>query len=355
VASYFSHHGFVNDTGEMIGLNGKCIESNEYIKMEKWLDLIGSHSLFQSKHVRRLKWRHAFRYESFPEQRIIADGYLDKIMRLSITLPNFISKDRLTEMLRFMTPSSLKSMRVEVMCWSHVKDVVVQLVNRSSFKRLELAFGAFEDYKDLLPTIKSNTNLRLKLKALEQDYQIDPHYRVCNNQSGLWWNKTMTDGHQFFLRLMSAAQDLECFHLDLTPLQDLLHPKPPLLTSPEWKFGKLKRFYCRSHLSYESGLAFILPKCGTTLKHLKIASVCFGSVSHPIDEILALCPKLLTFEIERQGEGYAFITIGDTASSPESSSKRYSLRFINGMAYDVDVVKSWLNAHCPRARWQISP
>jgi len=61
---------------------------------------------------------------------------------------------------------SVRSMRIFIDRWLYYKEDIIQLVGRSGFKRLELIIGNNDNCDDLLFTIESNANLRLKLKAL---------------------------------------------------------------------------------------------------------------------------------------------------------------------------------------------
>jgi len=241
------------------------------------------------------------------------------------------------------------------MSWSDVKDQVLELVNRSSFNRLELAFSVSTDYEDLMLNIESDTNLRNKLKKLEHRYQNYPNRR--GQYELVWWfrHRFATNDSLFFPRFMSAVQDVGSFNLDVTSLRYRRPRGSSLLSNLEWNPSNLKRLYFISHFSqfYESGLFFIISKCSKNLKHLKVItqSNIVINCSHPIGNILAICPKLLTFESDELGNCYSLIAIGDKLvrdTSRGSSSKRYSLRFIKGRFYDPDKTTSWLKKHCPR-------
>jgi len=173
-----------------------------------------------------------------------------------------------------------------------------------------------------------------------------------------------------------VAQALDSFYLNMDP-------EPPIcdswlsqfLNELKWNPTNLRRLFFLSTRSYESSLSIILSKCSASLKHLHIITSDSWHVSYPIDEILAICPQLLTFEIKKDEEAYSLqepryvdatgnyrpsycgcITIRSGHSRSVSPSTRYPLRRITGYSKEDEIISvyRWLNEHCPRANRQIS-
>jgi len=255
---------------------------------------------------------------------------------------------------------SLKSVRIQISSWLDFKAGIIELVSRSSFKRLELFIKHNANCDDLLFTIESNANLKLKLKALVQNYNI--HRPILFED----WKRKAKDpsilkSNEFFLRLLNVTQGLEEFRFDIcrecTPIGSGKYNDnrtkdedyPALLNNFNPKKMKILSYICNVPCEY--ALKLILLKCGPTLKQLKIKNWGGSHIVYPLDEILSLCPNLLRFNA-----GYADLRISSNSSNPSASyptgriSPMYPLRYLSSYCHNKDSVISWLFIHCPNLK-----
>jgi len=249
--------------------------------------------------------------------------------------------------------------------WLSFKDGIVELVNRSSFKRLELIISQNANCDDLLFTIETNANLRLKLKALILYSNI---HRPLLNWRVKPKNPSLLMSNEYFLRLLNVTQGLEEFSFNIfrenTPTgsgcinnQTKDEEYPALFTNFNPKKMKILSYICNVPCQYT--LMPILQKCGSTLKHLQIFNWRGLPGYYPIDEILSICPNLLTFD------AVCGLEIGKNCEAGESSDQKSSsshtkiisriyplrsIRYSNYCKYKEVAVEAWLRVHCPNVK-----
>lgn len=170
-------------------------------------------------------------------------------------------------------------------------------------------------------------------------------------------NLLMSD--EYLLRLLNVTQGLEEFRFSINhdPSNSdnhISYQEYPALFN-NFNPTNLKTLSYLSNVPYQYTLIPILAKCGSTLKHLKISDQ--GSSVYPIDEILSLCPKLLTlnvtgceFEIGTNSE------LEESAGSDSSLPARqilpiYPLRcFWTIYENRRASIQGWLTLHCPNLK-----
>jgi len=94
-------------------------------------------------------------------------------------------------------------LRIETLDWLWIKDKVLELVSRTSFNSLEIVTRSIDVLKDLMCSIESDTNLKLKLTYLWQHNSIYPN------------DLSIDESQQHFVRFMTVIQDFEYVHLNL--------------------------------------------------------------------------------------------------------------------------------------------
>jgi len=260
--------------------------------------------------------------------------------------------------------TALRGLRISIENWLDSKNVIIELVNRPSFKRLELIHTRNENCDDLLFTIESNASLRLKLKALVLRYNIHrpAHYEDWKVKAK---NPYLLRSNEFFFRLLNVTQGLEEFRFDivreLTPIGLGKHYNkrtkneeyPAFFNNFNPKKMNILSYICNVRCQYT--LKPILQKCGSTLKHLKISNWgAWNLIEYPVDEILSLCPNLLSLHADYLGLKIGKTSQEDESSDPASSSSQrvkispiHPLQYIQSYGELSALVESWLKIHCP--------
>jgi len=165
-------------------------------------------------------------------------------------------------------------------------------------------------------------------------------------------------GNGFFLRLLNVTQGLEEFRFDIcreytsigshssnnNRTKDEEYPAFFTNFTPK-KMNILSYIF---NVPYQYALKPVLVKCGPTLKHLKISNRGDYYIEYLIDEILSLCPNLLSLHAAS-----CIIRAGSDSSNQESSLPTgdncpiYPLQYFRYYYSDKDPINSWLTKHCP--------